>query len=489
VRGAAVGVLFPSLHAPPAGDATTVSVGHDSLTRYELAQLAGGLAGRLPASARVAVHATASIDTVVAVVGALAAGSAAVMINPSATARELDHVLGDSRPRCVIAAAETALPEPLARLPRVSAVGATGHYREPFADAPERAALIIYTSGTTGPPKGVCIPRRAIASNLDALASAWAWTPDDRLAHALPLFHVHGLVLGILGPLRVGCSVAHLGRFSAAATAAALDGGATMVFGVPTMYHRLADACETDGTIAQALAGARLLVSGSAALALRDHNRIAMLAGQRVIERYGMTETLINTSVRAEDDAHPGTVGTALEHVEVGLLDDDGRTIETEDDETIGEIVVRGPNLFTGYLNQPDSTASSFRDGWFLTGDLATRGPGGIVRIVGRRSTDLIKSGGFKIGAGEVESALLEHPSVAEVAVAGEFDADLGERVVAWVVLRDQTPVSAADLVTHAASLLAPHKLPREVRFLSELPRNAMGKVQKAALRDTAPSA
>lgn len=262
-----------------------------------------------------------------------------------------------------------------------------------------------------------------------------------------------------------------------------------MVFGVPTMYHRIADACESDGAVAQALAGARLLVSGSAALPRFEHARIAALTGQRVIERYGMTETLMNTSVRLDDAAGPGTVGTALEQVQLRLLDDDGAALDAEDDETIGEIVVRGPNLFTGYLNQEEATASAFRDGWFLTGDLATRGPGGVIRIVGRRSTDLIKSGGFKIGAGEIEGALLEHPSVAEAAVAGEVDADLGERVVAWVVLREGARASAEELLAHTGTHLAPHKRPREVRFTSELPRNAMGKVLKKALRDGHPPA
>jgi malonyl-CoA/methylmalonyl-CoA synthetase len=481
------GELFPALRAAWAGDAFTFSYGGEAISNTALASAAGGLAERLRGTDRVAVHATPSLETVVGVVGALAAGAAVVMINPAATSRELEHVLADSDPQLLIGSDAAQLPAPLAARRRAPAIGASAPYREPFAEDPERTALIIYTSGTTGPPKGASIPRRAISSNLDALADAWGWTAEDRLAHALPLFHVHGLVLGTLGPLRLGCSVVHLERFSPEATAAAIDGGATMVFGVPTMYHRLADACESDGAIAQALARARLLVSGSAALPKFEHERIAQLTGRSVVERYGMTETLMNTSVRADGEPRPGTVGTPLAHVDLRLLDDDGRLLQTGDEDTIGEIAIRGPNLFTGYLNLPEATASAFRDGWFLTGDLATRAADGSIRIVGRRSTDLIKSGGFKIGAGEIEGVLLEHPSVAEAAVAGEFDADLGERVIAWVVLRGEIPASAAELQAHATNLLAPHKRPREIRFVSELPRNAMGKVVKKLLAKTRP--
>jgi malonyl-CoA/methylmalonyl-CoA synthetase len=175
-------------------------------------------------------------------------------------------------------------------------------------------------------------------------------------------------------------------------------------------------------------------------------------------------------------------VGLPLEGVELRLVDDEGDTLETSDDETFGEIAVRGPNLFLGYLNRPDATAETVRDGWFHTGDLATRAPDGYVRIVGRRATDLIKSGGFKIGAGEIEGALLEHEAVAEVAVTGAPDPDLGERIVAWVVPAEGASPDPDELSDHVARLLTPHKRPREIRFVDALPRNAMGKVMKARL-------
>jgi malonyl-CoA/methylmalonyl-CoA synthetase len=255
-----------------------------------------------------------------------------------------------------------------------------------------------------------------------------------------------------------------------------------MVFGVPTMYHRIALEAEADPEIGAAFRRARLLVSGSAPLPAIEHKRIERLIGQRIVERYGMTETLMNVSVRASGERTPGFVGLPLPGVDLRLVDDDGVPFEASDGETIGEVQIRGPNLFTGYLNRPDATAEAFRDGWFQTGDLATRAPSGYIRIVGRRATDLIKSGGYKIGAGEIEAALLEHPAVAEAAVAARPDPDLGERVAAWVVRREGAVVDADDLTRHVATLLSAYKRPREIHFVDELPRNEMGKVLKKAL-------
>jgi malonyl-CoA/methylmalonyl-CoA synthetase len=248
------------------------------------------------------------------------------------------------------------------------------------------------------------------------------------------------------------------------------------------MYHRIADACEASPELASSFARARLLVSGSAALPAYEHQRMERLTGQRIVERYGMTETIMNTAVRASGERRPGYVGPPVDGVELRLVDESGRPLERADDETIGEIVVRGPNLFTGYLNREEETAAAMHEGWFHTGDMATISADGYVRIVGRRSTDIIKSGGFKIGAGEIEGALLEHPAVAEVAVKGEPDDDLGERVVAWVVLREGQAPSADELLSHASTLLSRHKHPREIHFVEALPRNAMGKVVKKQL-------
>lgn len=478
--------LFPALHTASA--TTALRFGERSLSYAELAGVAGPLARRLASlhapdgrPVRVAVWATASMETAVAVVAGLLAGVPVVPINPKIGERELAHIIADSAPVLVLAAPGVSLPPALDELPRRDvdlAPSDTGLPPEPPAETP---ALIVYTSGTTGPPKGVVLPRRAIASTLDALENVWQWTADDVLVHGLPLFHVHGLILGVLGPLRRGGTVIHLGRFSTESLAKQLAESGTMMFGVPTMYHRIADELDTHPALVKALAGARLLVSGSAALPVHDHRRIAAATGQHVVERYGMTETLMNTSVRADGERKPGTVGVPVPGVDLRLVDEAGNIIDARDGETVGEIHVRGPNLFTEYLNRPDATAEAFDDGWFRTGDMAVRDTDGYLRIVGRKATDLIKSGGYKIGAGEIENALLDHPAVAEAAVTGEPDPDLGERIVAWIVPAGERP-SEAELADHVARLLSPHKRPRAVRFLDALPRNDMGKVLKRAL-------
>ncbi|MFE9498319.1 acyl-CoA synthetase [Streptomyces collinus] len=483
--------LFPALADGP-GERVALRFGERSLTYGALAGAAGALAGRVRGAGRVAVWATPELETAVAVTGALLAGVPAVPLNPKSGGRELAHIVTDSAPDLVLTAPGARVPAELGHLARLevdaSAAGTVPEERAGDADP----ALVVYTSGTTGPPKGAVIPRRALATTLDALADAWQWTGDDVLVHGLPLFHVHGLplfhvhglVLGVLGPLRRGGSVRHLGRFDTEGVARELNDGATMLFGVPTMYHRIAEALPDEPELVKALAGARLLVSGSAALPVHDHERILAATGRRVIERYGMTETLMNTSVRADGPAGTGTVGVPLPGVELRLVEEDGTEVAGYDGETVGEIQVRGPNLFTEYLNRPDATAAAFTaDGFFRTGDMAVRESDGGVRIVGRKATDLIKSGGYKIGAGEIENALLEHPGVREAAVTGEPDADLGERIVAWIVPADPgAPPSLEELAGHVARRLAPHKRPRVLHLLRALPRNDMGKIMKRAL-------
>ncbi|WP_430376782.1 acyl-CoA synthetase [Streptomyces sp. B1-3] len=477
--------LFPALRDATA-DRPALRFGDRALTYAELAAAAGTLAGRIAGYDRVAVWATPELETAVAVVAVLEAGVAAVPLNPKSGEKELGHILGDSAPGVLLAAPSAELPAAVRHLERIEVeVHGTGGAAPESRALDGDPALVVYTSGTTGPPKGAVISRRAVAATLDALADAWQWTGDDVLVHALPLFHVHGLVIGILGPLRRGGSVRHLGRFGTDGVARELNAGATMLFGVPTMYHRIAETLERDSELVKALAGARLLVSGSAALPVHDHERIAAATGRRVVERYGMTETLMNTGVRADGDPRPGTVGPPLPGVELRLVEEDGSTIPSCDGETVGEIQVRGPNLFTEYLNRPDATAAAFTaDGWFRTGDMAVRDADGYVRIVGRKATDLIKSGGYKIGAGEIENALLEHPGVREAAVTGEPDPDLGERIVAWIVPADpESPPELEELADHVAGRLAPHKRPRVLHHLAALPRNDMGKIMKRALR------
>jgi len=481
--------LLPALLDPP--DRLALRFGPDRVTCAELgypalAGAAGALAARLAGATRVAVHATPTLHTAVGVTAALLAGVPAVPLNPRLGERELAHVLADATPDVVLAAPGSALPGALGELPRIDvdlavltadpAAAGRAPWDEPPPGAP---VLVMYTSGTTGPPKGAVLSRGAVASNLDALAGAWDWTAADLLAHALPLFHVHGLVLGVLGPLRRGCTLHHLGTLDAGVLAAS---GATLVFGVPTQYHRLADQLDADPVPAAAIGRARVLISGSAALTAVDHARIRRATGLAVLERYGLTETLILTAAGTGDDPEPGTVGRPLPGTEVRIVALEGGA--GQDDGDLGAIEVRGPGLFDGYLNRPDATAAARTpDGWFATGDVGRWTASGALALVGRSATDLIKSGGYKIGAGEIENVLLEHPGVAEAAVVGIPDDDLGQRIVAHVVPVGEPP-SARELIDHVAALLAPHKRPREVRFTDALPRNAMGKVMKSRLPD-----
>jgi malonyl-CoA/methylmalonyl-CoA synthetase len=459
-----------------------VTAGGQTLSYAELRGAAGALAQQLGGATRAAVWAQNTLEAIIAMVATVESGVELVPLNPKLGSSELEHILGDAKPDLIVGAPDAGVGGIQPGIPTLEVDrDARGNLPDSPIDA-ESAALVIYTSGTTGRPKGVLLPGRAITTNLDAIAEAWAWTEHDTLTHALPIFHVHGLVLGIFGALRRGGHVNYLNGFTPQAVADALTGGATMLFGVPTMYHRLADAAESDPAVAGALRGARLLVSGSAGLPARTFERIRLATGQRIVERYGLTETIMNTAVRADGERRPGEVGRPVAGVQLRIAAEDGSDAPA-DGETIGEVVVKGSNLFLGYLNLPDATAAAVRDGWFWTGDLATRAPDGYIRIVGRKSTDLIKTGGYKVGAGEIEGALLEHAAVSEAAVKGESDDDLGERIIAWVVLQaGAPPPSDRELSDHVAALLAPHKRPRAVYFLTELPRNPMGKVIKQQL-------
>jgi fatty acid CoA ligase FadD36 len=451
------------------GDA--VRIDGVTLSRSDLVGGATSVAERVGGAHRVAVLATPTASTVLAVTGCLIAGVPVVPVPADVGAAERRHILTDSGAQAWLG----DLPEETEGLPHVPVrlhARSWHRYREPSPDA---TAMVIYTSGTTGPPKGVVISRRAIAADIDALAQAWQWTPDDTLVHGLPLFHVHGLVLGLLGSLRIGNRLVHTGRPTPAAYAAA---SGSLYFGVPTVWSRIAG----DLDAALALAPARLLVSGSAPLPVPVFDELVRLTGHAPVERYGSTESLITVSTLADGERRPGWVGLPLAGVSSRLLDDDGAEVP-HDGETIGRLEVRGPTLFDGYLNRPDATAEVFgADGWYRTGDMAVVDAAGMHRIVGRESVDLIKSGGYRIGAGEIETALLGHPGVSEVAVVGVPDDDLGQRIVAFVVGSPEIGVQPAELIDFVAQQLSVHKRPREVRIVDALPRNAMGKVLKKEL-------
>ncbi|WP_067508499.1 acyl-CoA synthetase [Nocardia puris] len=463
--------LNPAAVAAGADIPDAITIDGVTLSRSDLLGAATSVAERVARAERVAVLARPTARTVLAVVGSLIAGVTVVPIPPDSGAAELAHMLADSGAQAWLGEAPegTELPVIPVRLHARS----WHTYPEPASAAP---AFILYTSGTTGLPKGVVLSRGAIAAGLDALAEAWQWTSRDVLVHGLPLFHVHGLILGVLGPLRVGSPLIHTGKPTPRAYA---DAKGSLYFGVPTVWSRIVE----DPDVAKELAGARLLVSGSAPLPVPVFERLRELTGHAPVERYGMSETMITLSTRADGERRPGWVGLPVRGVETRLRDEAGADVP-HDGESIGGLQVRGPMLFDGYFGRPEVTAENWTDdGWFKTGDVAVIDADSFHRIVGRESVDLIKSGGYRIGAGEVETVLLGHPAVAEAAVVGLPDHDLGQRVVAFVVPRGEAGAELVkQLIDHVAEQLSVHKRPREVRVVDALPRNAMGKVQKKKL-------
>ncbi len=472
--GSLTEVLLASLDPNNSGDVgDAVRIGEVSLSRSDMVGAATSVAERVGGAQRVAVLATPTAATVLAVTGCLIAGVPVVPVPADVGQAERRHILGDSGAQAWLGPVPDQ-PEGLGHIPVRLHARSWHRYPEPSPDA---TAMVIYTSGTTGLPKGVQLSRRAIAADLDALAQAWHWSADDVLVHGLPLFHVHGLVLGLLGSLRFGNRLVHTGKPTPAGYAqACAEAGGTLFFGVPTVWSRVV----ADHAAAEALRPARLLVSGSAPLPVPVFDRLDQLTGHQPVERYGATESLITLSTRVDGERRAGWVGQPLTGVQTRLVDD-AREAVPADGETIGRLEVRGPTLFDGYLNRPDATAEVLdADGWYSTGDVAVVDDGGMHRIVGRESVDLIKSGGYRVGAGEVETVLLGHPDVAEAAVVGLPDEDLGQRIVAFVV--GSGDVNPRALIDFVAEQLSVHKRPREVRIVNELPRNAMGKVLKKQL-------
>ncbi len=351
--------------------------------------------------------------------------------------------------------------------------------------APERSAMILYTSGTTSRPKGVVTTHNNITAMVTPLVETWGVCADDILLHVLPLHHTHGIIAALLTPLWAGAKIVCLAGFDAREVWRQMA-GSTLLMAVPTMYARLLQVWE-EGSVSekeQWAAGVRrmrLMISGSAALPVSIFDRWREITGHRILERYGMTEIGLVLSNPLEGDRRPGFVGCPVPNVSVRLVDDAGSLIAT--DGVPGELHVSGANVFREYWNRPADTRASFEGDWFRTGDIAARDQG-YYRILGRMSVDIVKTGGYKVSALEVEEVLRLHPAIAACAVVGLEDAEWGERVAAAVVLNSGTTLSLRDLRSWAKKRLASYKAPTRLECFEALPRNVMGKIKKPAVRD-----
>jgi malonyl-CoA/methylmalonyl-CoA synthetase len=444
------------------------------ITAGQLESASRRVAGRLRAAGlapgdRMLFSAQSSVALAVAHVAALRSGLVVVPANTAYRGPEIAHLVSDARPSAALVDDEERAAWVSGTDPDVLITGPGVELPDgPAATLddvdPSAPAVIIYTSGTTGTPKGAVLSHANLLADSESLGLAWRWNEADRLVLALPLFHAHGLCVGLHGTLLAGASAVLLPRFEVDTVLdAARDQAATLFFGVPTMYHRLAQA-----TRVGELRRLRLCVSGSAPLPEELHARLAGSAGQEVLERYGLTETLMNASNPYEGERRAGSVGFPLPGVELRL------------DSKDGEILVRGPNVFGGYWGRPEATADAFEGDWFRTGDLGALDSDGYLRILGR-SKELIITGGYNVYPREVEEVLLGHPRVGEVAVVGTPSEEWGEVVTAFIVPDGPAP-SRDDLLAFAAERLASYKQPRLVHVVDALPRNAMGKVLKHEL-------
>ena len=436
----------------------------------------------LKAGDRVAALSPSSPHLVAAMLGAYAMGAVWVPINTRYRAGEIGHILDDASPSLLLCAPSLA-----EALPSDVSMPVRDFTPPPAATSSLAAlpdshpALLIYTSGTTGRSKGATLSHGAVVAGIGALTDAWGWSANDVLSLQLPLFHVHGLCIGVHGCLLHGMTMRVHTKFSAPAVVGDVrDHGASVFMGVPTMYTRLLAHLDAAPQDAEALRSARLFTAGSAALPAADLEAFERHTGHRILERYGMSETLITFTNPLEGERRAGSVGREVPGVTSRVVDDAGAPVP---DGEIGELQVQAPALMRGYWNDPEATAASFDGPWFKTGDVVVRDQDGYVRIVGRKSVDIIKSGGFKISAREIEEALLLHPAVAEVAVVGMPDPQWGERIEAVVVLGGSLADPTEALSAHARTLLADYKTPRAVHVREGLPRNALGKLQKVALK------
>ena len=482
-------------------EATFMTTSAGRVIRYgDLPGLTAGLAGALQAMGvapgdRVAVQVEKSPETILLYLACLRMGGVYLPLNTAYTGEEIAYFIGDAKPALFVCRPEDeanarALCADAAQT-NVATLGGDGRgglieaaaRAEPMSGITPRTAddlaSILYTSGTTGRSKGAMLTHGNLLSNARALAETWRFTPDDRLIHALPIFHIHGLFVACNTVLASGASMLYLPRFDANEVIDAMVDG-TVLMGVPTFYTRL---LKSSRLTRDAVAAMRLFVSGSAPLTTETHNAFSERTGVAILERYGMTETGMNSSNPYDGERRAGTVGFPLPGVDIRITQPEQATALPDGE--VGMIEVRGPNVFSGYWGMPEKTAEELRsDGWFITGDLGMIDDRGYLQIVGR-GKDLVISGGYNVYPREVEQIIDEHPDVEESAVIGVAHPDFGEGVTAVVVPAAGANPSESSIQQALDGRLARFKQPKRVMFVDALPRNAMGKVQKNQLRDT----
>jgi malonyl-CoA/methylmalonyl-CoA synthetase len=438
---------------------------------------------------RVAVQIEKTVDAIALYLACLRSGAVLLPLNPAYTLAEMAYFCGDAEPRLIVCApGQEEQIRSIAGDAKVETLGAQGGSLADLAAnsapgididrGPDDLAAILYTSGTTGRPKGAMITHDNLASNAEALVDLWQFTAEDVLIHALPIFHTHGLFVAINVTLFAGSSLIFMPKFDPAEIVAALP-QATTLMGVPTFYVRL---LKEPGLTAEATRHIRLFVSGSAPLLTETFNDWRDKTGHTILERYGMTETNMITSNPYSGQRIAGTVGRPLKGIEIRIADPETGAILPDGE--IGMVEVKGPNVFKGYWRMPEKTAAEFRtDGFFITGDLGIIEDHGYLQIVGR-GKDLIISGGFNVYPKEVETELDGLAGVVESAVIGLPHPDLGEAVTAVIVKAAGSTIDAEAVSDALSARLARYKQPRLTIFVDDLPRNAMGKVQKNVLRD-----
>ncbi len=491
---------FPSLVERLHAHATRPAIrAADGVFSYaELLNSSSGIASALLgdaddlAEAPVAFLIPPSFAYVAALFGIFRAGGIAVPLCLSHPAPELAYLLDNCGARYVITHPEyAALLAPLAKARGCRILCCLAAQTHPQAALPRiaatRPAMLIYTSGTTGKPKGAISTHAILAAQTASIVEAWEISERDHILHVLPLHHLHGILNALLSILYAGATCELLPQFDALEVWRCLVRvpGITLFMGVPTIYSKLLAAFFTASLAEQAQFSAaakrlRLMISGSAALPMTLHERFQAISGHILLERYGMTEIGMGLGNPLHGERIAGSVGMPFPRVEARLVDESAKLLP---DGQAGELEIRGPNVFQGYWNNPEATAAVFtHDGWFKTGDIAVREQGRY-RLLGRSSVDILKTGGFKVSALEIEETLREHPAIAEVCVIGISDAEWGQRVAAFVELQPGKTLELAELRAWGKLRLAAYKVPSILQVLTSLPRNAMGKVQKSEIQ------